>query len=103
MQDDRLLITDSAPLAVSAETEYLARSVDCAIVVIQSGVTTRRQLRATANVLSRLNVGSVGFLLNRIDLSTADAGFKNSIKDMEGHGGVYPLREDNLRKACHAN
>ena len=85
MQDESLLITDSAPLALSAETEYLARSVDCAIVVIHSGVTTRAQLRATANTLQRLDVSSVGFVMNRIGLSKADAGFRNSIKDIENH------------------
>jgi len=42
---------DTAPLAVSAETEYMARFVDCAIVVVESGVTTRAQLRdAAANL-----------------------------------------------------
>jgi hypothetical protein len=41
-EEESLVLTDTAPLAVSAETEYLARFVDCAIVVIESGVTTRR-------------------------------------------------------------
>jgi len=39
-----LVLTDAAPLVISAETEYLARFVDCAIVVAESGVTTRAQL-----------------------------------------------------------
>jgi len=37
--EGNLVITDTAPLAVSAETEYLARLVDCAIIVVESGVS----------------------------------------------------------------
>ncbi len=60
-EDEALVLTDTAPLAVSAETEYLARFVDCAIVVIESGRTTRRELRDAAATLQRLDVGAVGF------------------------------------------
>ena len=56
-QEGTLVLTDTAPLLVSAETEYLARFVDCAIVVIESGATTRGELREAAALLQRLNVG----------------------------------------------
>lgn len=83
--EDSLVLTDTAPLAVSAETEYLARYVDCAIVVIESGVTTRAQLRATAATLERLKVSAVAFVLNRVGLQKADPAFRQSVEAVEKH------------------
>lgn len=84
-EEETLVLTDTAPLLVSAETEYLARFVDCAIVVIQSGVTTRGQLRETATMLQRLSVGSVGFVLNRVGMAKADPAFRASLEAVEKH------------------
>ena len=82
-EEQSLVLTDTAPLAESAETEYLARFVDCAIVVIESGATTRTQLREAATILQRLNVGAVGFVLNRVSLENADPVFRASIEAVE--------------------
>jgi hypothetical protein len=84
-EEQSLVLTDTAPLAVSAETEYLARFVDCAIVVIESGRTTRAELREAAKTLERLDVGAVGFVLNRIGLAKADPAFRNSVEAVEKH------------------
>jgi hypothetical protein len=82
-----VVITDTAPLTVSAETENLAWSADCTIVVIESGVTTRAQLRTAASVLQRLNAPLVGFVLNRVQLAKADRAFRRSVEEMEQHLG----------------
>jgi polysaccharide biosynthesis transport protein len=84
-EEDSLVLTDTAPLSVSAETEYLARFVDCAIVVIESGVTTRDALRETAQTLQRLKFGTVGFVLNRVGSAKADAAFRASVEAVETH------------------
>jgi len=84
-EEESLVLTDTAPLAVSAETEYLARFVDCVIVVIESGKTTRRELREAAATVQRLDVGAVGFVLNRVGLAKADAAFRTSIQAIEEH------------------
>ena len=83
--DESLVLTDTAPLAVSAETEYLARFVDCVFVVIESGVTTRAQLRDAAATLERLGVGAVGFVLNRVGLAKADPAFRDAAEAVEKH------------------
>jgi uncharacterized protein involved in exopolysaccharide biosynthesis len=83
--EESLVLTDTAPLPISAETEYLARYVDAAIVVVESGVTTRAQLREVADSLQRLNVRAVGFVLNRIGLKKADPAFRESVKAIEKH------------------
>lgn len=77
-----IIIADSAPLTVCEETEHLVCSADCAIVVIEAGVTTRAQLRSVANTLQRIKAPAVGFVLNRVRLATADAAFRHSIKEM---------------------
>jgi succinoglycan biosynthesis transport protein ExoP len=84
-QGESLVLTDTAPLTLSAQTEYLARNTDCAIVVMESGVTTRAQLRATAHALQRLDVGAVGFVLNRVGLAKANPAFRNSVREVEHH------------------
>jgi len=93
-EEESLVLTDSAPLLISAETEYLARYVDAAIVVLESGVTTRTQLRKAADTLQRLNVGAVGFVLNRVGLKTADPAFRESVHAIEKR-----LRAQNRRSA----
>jgi uncharacterized protein involved in exopolysaccharide biosynthesis len=99
---ESLIITDTAPLVVSAETEYLARFVDCAIVVVESGVTTRLQLRQVANSLQRLDVVAVGFVLNRVGLKKADPAFRKSIQDIERHlraqSGSFKEELENIQK-----
>jgi len=83
--EESLVLTDTAPLLVSAETEYLARFVDCAIVIVESGVTTRTELRDAAATLQRLKVGAVGFVLNRIGMDKADPPFRASVEAIEKH------------------
>ncbi|MDR3751252.1 MAG: hypothetical protein P4K94_07165 [Terracidiphilus sp.] len=82
-QAESLVLTDTAPLVISAETAYLARFVDCVIVVVESGVTTRAQLREVSATLQRLNVAAVGFVLNRVGLAKADLGFRQSVHAIE--------------------
>jgi hypothetical protein len=82
---ESLVLADTAPLVLSAETEYLARFVDCAIVVVESGVTTRAQLRDAAATLQKLDVAAVGFVLNRVGLEKADPAFRLSVKAIEEH------------------
>jgi uncharacterized protein involved in exopolysaccharide biosynthesis len=85
MEMESLVLTDTAPLLISAETEYLARFVDCAIVVAESGVTTRSQLLAAVNTLQRLDVAAMGFVLNRVKLAKADPAFRHSVQEIEKH------------------
>ena len=83
MDSDTIVLTDTAPLLASGETEYLARFVDSAIVVIQSGLTTRAQLREVAQTLQRLDVAAVGFVLNRVSIDKANPSFRQSVRAVE--------------------
>src|SRR5581483_4617013 len=55
------------------------------IVVIESGVTTKAQLREVSKTLQRLDVSSVGFVLNRISLKNANPAFRHSVGAVETH------------------
>ena len=82
-QSADIVLTDTAPLTNSAETQDMARKADCTIVVIESGVTTRAQLRAAASVLERLDLPFAGFVLNRVRLAKADHAFRRSLEETE--------------------
>ena len=77
---DSLILTDTAPLATSADSEYLARFADCVVVIVESGVTTRAQLRSAASCLQNLNLAAVGFVLNRVKLANANPEFRRSVE-----------------------
>jgi capsular polysaccharide biosynthesis protein len=84
-REQSLVLTDAAPLPISAETEYLVRFADAVIVVVESGRTTREQLHEVAAALQRLNVSAVGFVLNRVTLKKATPAFRASVRAMEKH------------------
>jgi hypothetical protein len=66
---DELILTDAGPITTSPDTEYLARFADSVFVVIESGVTTRRELHRTVSCLQKLNVSGVRFVVNRVKQS----------------------------------
>ena len=82
---ESIVLADTAPLLVSAETEYLARFVDTAIIIIESGVSTRAQLREVSRTLRRLQITAAGFVLNRISIRNADPAFRQSVQGVERH------------------
>jgi len=104
---ETMVLADTAPLGVSAETEYLARFVDAAIIVIESGVTTRTQLREAAATLQRLDVASVGFVLNRVALEKADPSFHQSVQvtekylRLQGHSFKQDLEDLQKQRKMH--
>ena len=97
---DELILTDTAPLLYSAETEYLARFVDAVVVVVESGVTTRRQLRSVAGSLQKLEVKAAGFVLNRIRLNKADPLFRQMIEEMERRQKTQAYRAKEKKSAA---
>ena len=82
-RDGSVVLADAAPLSLSAETEYLVRNSDCVIVVVESGVTTRAQLRATSRVLQRLEASVVGYVVNRVGLADAEPAFRDALATIE--------------------
>ena len=86
---ESLVMTDAAPLAASAETEYLARFADCTIVVVESGVTTRARVRDMAEPIAWPERSS-----SRICAQPRGTG--------ECGPGVSPFRRSNGEASSHA-
>lgn len=88
-------LVEAGALLLSAEAEFHVRRAGWTIAVIESGVTTRTELRNMAAALQRLNVPAVGFLLNQVRLDKADPAFRRAMRDAERHvklsGGTSPL------------
>ena len=78
-----IVLTDAAPLPISAEAEYLVRFSDATVVIVESGRTTRPELEHVVQMLAKLKVRNVGFLLNRVALKTADPIFASNIRSLE--------------------
>ncbi len=67
--DDRYVLIDSAPLALAPETIAIAKHVDAIIVVVRIGVTKRKLLSETIDMLGKDKV--IGVVINRMDISSA--------------------------------
>ncbi|MEO8659363.1 MAG: hypothetical protein ABI693_12890 [Bryobacteraceae bacterium] len=68
-----IILIDAPPLLISADAEYLARSCDATLIVVDSGRTLRRDLVRVAKILERINAPAVGTILNRVKVSDGGA------------------------------
>lgn len=89
-----LVLIDAAPIAYSAAAERIMHRADCAIVVIESGVTTARQLRNTASAIENLHLPFVGFVLNRVQPAIADEALRDSLKQGEPESNSQKTSRD---------
>jgi len=90
---DSLILTDTAPLADSPDTEFLARFADCVILVVESGVTTRAQLRTAANCLQRLNLAAVGLVVNRVRVAQHGSAYREWLKERQSTAAIQSVGE----------
>ena len=67
-----IVLIDAAPILTSAETEYLARFADVTILVGESAKTKKAELKRSARLLERLNVGGVAVIINKVGLLRAE-------------------------------
>jgi polysaccharide biosynthesis transport protein len=89
-----VVLIDSDPLPISANTEYLARVVDATVLVVKAGSTTRQQLHRAARLLERLQVAGVAVVLNKIRLGRADRDLRRELRSFE-------RRPKDVEKAHH--
>jgi succinoglycan biosynthesis transport protein ExoP len=78
-----VVLIDSNPMPISANTEYLARLVDAIVLVVKAGTTTRQELHRAARLLERLEVAGVAVVLNKIRLGRADRDLKRELRCLE--------------------
>jgi capsular exopolysaccharide synthesis family protein len=61
-----VVILDSAPLLVKCDALVLARAVDGLVIVVESEKTTRRAVYTLMEILARLGIKPLGFVLNGV-------------------------------------
>lgn len=87
-----IVLIDAAPLLISAETEYLARFADVTILVGESAKTKKAELKRTARLLERLNVGGVAVIINKVGLLRAEKTLKHDLAEFEARVNKMNLR-----------
>ena len=78
-----IVLIDTTPILISAETEYLARFADVTILVLDAGKTTRSQLVRTARLLERLHIQGMAVVLNKIRYSRANRASRDDVSAFE--------------------
>src|SRR5580698_3396281 len=91
-----VILMDTAPLLISAETEYLARAADVTILVAEAGKTTKRKLTRCARLLERLDVAGVASVINKVRLLRVETDLQHDLRESEAR-----LNEMNLRWHPH--
>jgi succinoglycan biosynthesis transport protein ExoP len=87
-----IVLIDAAPILTSAETEYLARFADVTILVGESARTKKAELKRSARLLERLNVGGVAVIINKVGLLRAEKTLKQDLSDFETRVNKMNLR-----------
>ncbi len=78
-----IVLIDTTPILMSAETEYLARFADLTILVVDAGNSTRSQLERTARLLEHLQIQGMAVVLNKIRYSRANRASREDVKAFE--------------------
>jgi succinoglycan biosynthesis transport protein ExoP len=87
-----VVLIDTAPLLISAETEYLARAADVTILVAEAGKTSKRKLTRAARLLEKLDVAGVAAVINKVRLLRAEDDLQQDLQGAEAR-----LNQMNLR------
>jgi capsular exopolysaccharide synthesis family protein len=64
---DRVVI-DTAPVLAVSDTQAVAANVDSVVLVIRAGVTRKRAIIRSRELLMRINAPLVGFVVNDVDM-----------------------------------
>ncbi len=61
-----LVLIEASTLVDSAETEYIARCTDATVLIAECAITTRAELILAAELLQRLNVPTIGVVIQEL-------------------------------------
>ena len=65
-EDYDLVILDSPPLLSVSDSSILASEVDETLIVVSYGETTRNMISQTMDILKRLSIKTLGFVMNKV-------------------------------------
>jgi len=81
-----ILLLDCQPLFISADTEYLARTADATLLIVESGMVLKQDLLRAAHLLERLPVASIAVVLNQLNLDRADLSLREDLREFVSYG-----------------
>jgi polysaccharide biosynthesis transport protein len=81
--DFDIVLVDTAPILISAETEYLARFADVTILIAEAGKTTKVQLTRAARLLERLQIPGMAVIINKISYRWANRATREDLSAFE--------------------
>jgi succinoglycan biosynthesis transport protein ExoP len=92
----RAILIDLPPILASVDAEFIARSADLAVLVIEAEGVNKQELRRAAASLERLRVPAVSAILNRVRADTKDGTAESALKEFRL--GAAPRRSVWLRQ-----
>jgi polysaccharide biosynthesis transport protein len=79
-QQADFLFIKAQPLRSSAETEFVVRLADVTLLVAESGITTRKELRACLALIRRLRARGLAAVVTELKLRNADNEFIEAVE-----------------------
>jgi polysaccharide biosynthesis transport protein len=81
--DYDVVLIDTTPILISAETEYLARFADVTILIAEAGTTTKAQLIRASRLLEKLQIPGVAAILNKVAFRRASRATREDLSAFE--------------------
>ena len=75
-----VVLIDTPPLRLSADTEFLASISDITLVVVEAGKATRRELVQGTALLGQIGTPSIGVIMSRVRMRRAGGALKREFK-----------------------
>ena len=75
-----VVLIDTPPLRLSADTEFLASISDITLVVVEAGKATRRELVQGTTLLGQIGTPSIGVIMSRVRMRRAGSALKREFK-----------------------
>jgi polysaccharide biosynthesis transport protein len=75
-----VVLIDTPPLRLSADTEFLASISDITLVVVEAGKATRRELVQGTALLGQIGTPSIGVIMSRVRMRRAGSALKRDFK-----------------------
>jgi Ser/Thr protein kinase RdoA (MazF antagonist) len=73
------LFIKAQPLRSSANTEFVVRLADVTLLIAESGITTRRELRGCLALIQRLRARGLAAVVTELKLRNADKEFIEAV------------------------
>lgn len=90
--DYEIVLIDAAPLLISAETEYLARSADVTVLVVEAGRSVKSKVTRAARLLEKLNIAGAASVINKVRLDRVEDTLRHEILEFESRSNNLNLR-----------